>query len=45
MVRNFDEVLKILLLSAGRNKQLVGVRLAALRSRLAEAIECIDQSG
>jgi hypothetical protein len=42
LVRNSDEILRILLLLAGRNEHLLGVRLTALRSRLVEIIECID---
>ena len=42
LVRNSDEVLRIFLLLAGRNEHLLGVRLAALRSHLVEAIQFID---
>jgi hypothetical protein len=42
LVRNSDEVLKIFLLLAGRNENLLGVRLAALRSHLVKTIQFID---
>ena len=43
LVRNSDHVLKVFLLMAGRNRHLLGIRLADLRSQLVEAIECIDK--
>ena len=43
LVRNSDQVLKVFLLLADRNKHLLGIRLADLRSHLVETIECIDR--
>lgn len=44
LVRNSDQVLKVFLLLAGRNRHLLGIRLADLRSYLVDTIECIGGS-
>lgn len=44
LVRNSDEVLHVLLLLAGRNKHLLAIRLANLRSHLVATIECLDRA-
>ena len=42
LVRNSDEVLNIFLSLTGRNRHLLGIRLAELRTQLVEIIECLD---
>ena len=43
LVQNSDTVLEAFLLMAGRNSQILSIRLADLRRRLIESIECIDR--
>lgn len=43
LVRNSDEVLQVFLLLADRNKHLLAISLADLRSHLVATIECLDR--